>query len=170
MPVTSVAPSWTARLFAHALTSEAMLGVTGCAIAFASGSFALYMNMSEPAQTRPADTYFSVFAQLSKGGRPTSMPATMVRPAAVPSEDIDPIVTGSIPQRVASPIEGERPVLRNVLLRQIDGNSALVEFNDSLAVYKVGDLIPGAGRLMAMTRQGGRPVLETSQGLILEGN
>ena len=164
MPVTSVASSWTARVFARAFTSEGMLGMTGCAIACASGSFALYMNMNAPAPTRPAETYFTVFSQLSRSGRPTLMPVAAAKPVPVLDDDIDPIVTGSIAQREA----GNRPILRNMLLRQVDGNSALVEVNDRLAVYKVGDLIPGAGRLVAMIRRDGRPALETSQGLIVE--
>ncbi len=164
MPVVPFASSWTTRLFARASTSEGMLGIAGCAIACASGSFGLYMNMHGPISSQPVSSYFTVFAQLSQSGRAEAA----VKPSVVTGDDIDPVVTGSIARRVPSPVDGGRPVIANMLLRQIDGNNALVEVNDSLAVYKLGDLIPGAGRLVAMTRQGGRPALETSKGLILE--
>ena len=167
MPVTTLAASWTAKLAARALTSEGMLGVAGCAIACASGSFALYMHAHAPALTQPTSGYFSVFTQLSQGGRVVQA-AAGIKPALATVDEIDPVVTGSIPPRPVARTEGERAILPNMLLRQIDGTNALVEVNDSLAVYKIGDLIPGAGRLMAMTRQDGRPALETSRGLIIE--
>ena len=166
MPVTTLAASWGAKLSARLLTSEGMLGLAGCAIACASGSFALYTNMNGRALTQPASPYFTVFAQMNQGGRAVQA-ASAMKPASAVIDEIDPVVTGSIPQRVARS-EGDRPILPNMLLRQIDGTNALVEVNDSLAVYKIGDLIPGAGRLVAMTRQGGRPALETSKGLIVE--
>ena len=92
------------------------------------------------------------------------------------------MVTGSIPARgekseaLGSPrlSTGARDtatgkqILPNVILQQIDGDSALVEINDRLIVYKIGDQIPGAGQFVAMTRQNGRPALETSKGLIIE--
>ena len=165
MPVTAYAALWTTRLLARVTTSEGMLGLTGCAIACASGSFALYMNMHGPAQPPVSGGYFTVFAQMNQGGR-AAQAAAGINAAAL-ADDVDPIVTGSIPARAAGLSRG-RPILQNMLLRQIDGDNALVEVNENLAVYKIGDLIPGAGRLMAMTRQGGRPALETSKGLILE--
>lgn len=166
MPMAMLAASWSAKLVSRLLTSEGMLGAAGCAIACASGSFALYMNVHGPQATQPTASYFTVFAQLNQGGR-VIQAASGVKPAVLMADEIDPVVTGSIPQRPARS-DGERPILPNMLLRQIDGTNALVEVNDSLAVYKIGDLIPGAGRLMAMTRQGGRPALETSKGLIVE--
>ncbi len=165
MPLTTSAALWTTRLLARATTSEGMLGLTGCAIACASGSFALYMNMHGPAQRPATASYFTVFAQLNQGGR-AAQSAAGVKPGVL-ADDVDPIVTGSIPSRGAGLSRG-RPILENMLLRQIDGDNALVEVNENLAVYKIGDLIPGAGRLVAMTRQGGRPALETSKGLIVE--
>lgn len=168
MPVTTLAAAWTAKLAARVLTSEGMLGLTGCAIACASGSFALYMNTHAPAPTQPSSSYFTVFAQLSQGGRAAQAAARVTKPVVTVPDDVDPIVTGSLPQRSPARVDGERMVLPNMLLRQIDGTNALVEVNDSLAVYKIGDVIPGAGRLMAMTHQDGRPALETSKGLIVE--
>ncbi|WP_158808086.1 hypothetical protein [Beijerinckia sp. L45] len=177
MPVIGPA-SWSGKIFARAFTSEGMLGVAGCAMAFASGSFALYTNMHGPASHEPSP-YFTVFAQLSPRAHAVPVAAAAVlAPVVGIADDIDPVVTGSIPQRAPSaPVPStassatshdSRPILANMLLRQIDGDNALVEINDSLVVYKIGDVIPGAGRLKAMTRQGGRPALETSRGLIVE--
>jgi hypothetical protein len=169
MPVIGPA-SWGGKLFARAFTSEGMLGVVGCAMAFASGSFAFYTNMHGPVGGHQASPYFTVFAQLSPRGRSVpAAPQAALTPSA--ADDIDPVVTGSIPPHASStpsPSIDDRPILANMLLRQIDGDNALVEINDSLVVYKIGDVIPGAGRLKAMTRQGGRPALETSRGLIVE--
>ena len=178
MPVIGPA-SWSGKLFARALTSEGMLGVAGCAMAFASGSFALYTNLHGPMDNHEPSPYFTVFAQLSpRAHAAPPAAAAALAPVIAVAEEIDPVVTGSIPQRPpsapATPPKSattdERPILANMLLRQIDGDNALVEINDSLVVYKIGDLIPGAGRLKAMTRQGGRPALETSKGLIVESH
>ena len=59
-------------------------------------------------------------------------------------------------------------ILPHIILHQIDGDDALVEINDRMIVYKIGDQIPGAGQFVAVTRQDGRPALETSAGLIVE--
>jgi hypothetical protein len=171
MPVIGTT-SWSAKLLARAFTSEGMLGVAGCAMACASGSFALYMNMHGPLGGHEPSPYFTVFAQLSPRAHPSAPAATLAALTPAMSEDIDPVVTGSIPQRAPAQarIAGDKPILPKLLLRQIDGDNALVEINDSLVVYKIGDNIPGAGKLLAMTRQAGRPALETSRGLIVESH
>ena len=176
MPVIGPA-SWSGKLFARAFTSEGMLGVAGCAMAFASGSFALYTNLHGPLGGHEPSPYFTVFAQLSPRNHAAPVAsAAALAPVVGVADDIDPVVTGSIQRRMptsstasATPPD-ERPILANMLLRQIDGDNALVEINDSLVVFKIGDMIPGAGRLKAMTRQGGRPALETSKGLIVESH
>ncbi len=171
--------SWSGKLLARAFTSEGMLGVAGCAMAFASGSFALYTNLHGPLGGHEPSSYFTVFAQLSPRAHAVPVaPAAAVAPVVGIADDIDPVVTGSIPQRAPGNLsskpnavaQDDRPILANMLLRQIEGDNALVEINDSLVVYKIGDMIPGAGRLKAMTRQGGRPALETSKGLIVESH
>ena len=176
MPM-SVLASWSAKFLSRAMTSEGLFGLTGCAMAVASGSFALYMTMHGPAG-RPAGAShdFTVFAQMTSRGRATTH--GKAQPPVETADEIDPVVTGSIPSHAdrAAPatitrevaVADDRPILTNVLLRQIDGDNALVEMNDSLVVFKLGDIIPGAGRLVAMTHQGGRPALETSKGLIVE--
>lgn len=174
MPVIGSA-SWGGKIVARAFTSEGMLGVAGCAMAFASGAFALYTNLHGPVGGHEPSSYFTVFAQLSP--RAHAVPvvsAAALAPVVGVADDIDPVITGSIPQRGPTTARSstataeDRPILANMLLRQIDGDNALVEINDSLVVYKIGDMIPGAGRLKGMTRRGGRPALETSKGLIVE--
>lgn len=167
--------SWSGKLVARAFTSESMLGVAGCAMAVASGSFALYTNLHGPLGGHQPSSYFTVFAQMGPRAHATPVaPAAALASVVGITDDIDPVVTGSITQRTPTPVavatgvNDDRPVLANMLLRQIDGDTALVEVNDSLVVYKIGDVIPGAGRLKAMTRRGGRPALETSKGLIVE--
>jgi len=64
MPVIGPA-SWSGKMLARAFTSEGMLGVAGCAMAFASGSFALYTNLHGPLGGHEPSPYFTVFAQLN---------------------------------------------------------------------------------------------------------
>lgn len=174
----STPASWGAKLLARCLSSEGMLGLSGCMMACASGGFALYMNMNGPSAPATDSHYFTVFAQFS--ARAHRQKLNVMAPVVADRDEIDPVVTGSIPDRseksssnvksaALAPSREQKPVLPNVVLRQIEGDSALVEINDSLSVYRVGDIIPGAGRLMGMTRENGRPALETSSGLIIEG-
>ena len=174
MPVIGPA-SWSGKLFARAFTSEGMLGVAGCTMAVASGSFALYTTLHGPLGSAESSRYFTVFSQMGPRahGVPVA-PAAVLASVVTAPDEIDPVVTGSIPHGAgvapapSATAPGDRPIVANMLLRQIDGDNALVEINDSLVVYKIGDVIPGAGRLKAMTRQAGRPALETSKGLIVE--
>lgn len=167
MPVTTSA-TWSTKVLANVFSSEGMLGFAGCAIACASGCFALYMNMNGPIAGAGGSHDFTIFAQMTPRARTERMMhAAPPAPSDVTAvEEIDPIVTGSIamPQSKST----AAAILTNVVLRQIDGDSALVEMQDNLIVYKIGQVIPGAGRLMAMTRQDGRPALQTSKGLIVE--
>lgn len=172
--------SWSARLLSRAFTSEGLLGMTGCAMAVASGSFAIYMNMHGPWRSNgDGSHYFTVFAQLSPRQRPERI-APVAAAAPIAPDGVDPVVTGSIPRHgiagsgepkpPANPVEAAavRPIVPDLVLRQIDGAEALVEIDDKLVIYKIGDIIPGAGRFLAMTHQGGRPALETTNGLIVE--
>jgi hypothetical protein len=154
------ASSWAAKMLTKAFGGERLLGLAGGAMACASGCFALYMTMHGPsASFSNGDHYFTVFAQLGGHGRPA--PAAVGLPP-----DVDTMATGSIRQKKV--LSDGRPVLQNMQLRQVDGDSALIEINDNLAVFKIGDVIPGGGRLLAMTQEDGRPALETSKGLILQ--
>ena len=181
MPVTSSA-SWGAQVIAKIFTSEGVLGIAGCAMACASGAFALYMNM-QPASNGSGSHDFTVFAQMTPRARAErAARLDAAHPVTTVGDEIDPIVTGSIPARLSESTASagrrrqttdpatasDTTVLTNVVLRQIDGDSALVEMQDNLVVYKIGQTIPGAGRLIAMTRQDGRPALQTSRGLIVE--
>ena len=168
--------AWGTQILSRAFGGERALGLAGCAMACASGTFALYMAAHGPASGfTGGGRYLTVFAQFGGGRDAGQAPAGPIQPASAPvvPVDIDPVVTGSIPARfqktstAASP-GGERPVLANMALRQVDGDSALVEVNDRLGIYRIGDQIPGGGQLLAITQQGGRPALETSKGLIIE--
>jgi hypothetical protein len=180
MPVTSSA-SWAAKILARVLSPEGLWGLGGCAMACASSGFALYMSLNGPA-SGPGSHDFPLFASVSARAHRQKLEPAPVVASAADDEDIDPVVTGSIPGRgekiepLGSPrlsrdardtAAGKR-VLPNVILHQIDGDNALVEINDRLIVYKIGDQIPGAGQFVAMTQQNGRPALETSTGLIVE--
>jgi hypothetical protein len=180
MPITSSA-SWAAQIYARIASPEGLWGLGGCAMACASGGFALYMTMNGPA-SGPTSHDFPLFASVSaRVHRQHFDPAPVVAPA-IGDEDIDPVVTGSIPGRgmKAKPPgslnlsedardgAADKKILLNVILRQVDGDNALVEINDRLMVYKIGDQIPGAGQFVAMTQQNGHPALETSTGLIVE--
>jgi hypothetical protein len=170
---------WGAKLLARFFSSEGMLGLSGCVMACASGGFALYMNMNGPSAPATDSHYFTVFAQFS--ARAHQGKSEMAAPVVADRDEIDPVVTGSIPDRSERSPSGvnsaasdlapqQKLVIPNMILRQIEGDSGLVEMNDSLSVYRVGDIIPGAGRLMGMTRDHGHAALQTSSGLIVEGN
>ena len=150
-------------------------------MACASSGFALYMTLNAPA-SGPRSHDFPLFASVSARAHRQKLEPAPVAAPAVDDEDIDPVVTGSIPGRgekieppVASALSGDawdtasgKRILPHMILHQIDGDDALVEINDRLIVYKIGDQIPGAGQFVAVTQQNGRPALETSAGLIVE--
>lgn len=175
--------SWTAKLLARLASPEALWGAGGCAMACASGGFALYMTMVGPAPGNGSHD-FPMFASVAARAHRLQPDQAPVATPAVQDEEIDPVVTGSIPSRgdkkqapaaaILSENPGDssagKPILSNVILRQIDGDTALVEINDRLMVYKIGDQIPGAGRFVATSSQNGKPVIETSTGLITETN
>jgi hypothetical protein len=180
MPVISSAP-WATKILARILSPEGMWGLGGCAMACASSGFALYMTLHGPA-TGPESHDFPLFASVSARAHRQHLGPAAITPPSVNDDDIDPMVTGSIPARgekIERPgssrvsedlrdVASGKRILPHIILHQIDGDDALVEINDRMIVYKIGDQIPGAGQFVAVTRQDGRPALETSAGLIVE--
>jgi hypothetical protein len=84
----------------------------------------------------------------------------------------DNIVTGSIPQRAATPAAAPKdqtkpPILEGWVLRDYHRGTALVENRSGLYEVRPGANLPGVGRVETITQQNGRWVVVTPKGLIV---
>ncbi|WP_245516692.1 hypothetical protein [Methylobacterium segetis] len=97
--------------------------------------------------------------------------------AARPVEpDLDPLTTGSLPERpIAERPVAERPTLpprpvpappSGYVLRQVSGGQALLEGRDGLRQVAVGSVLPGAGRVLSIRDTGAGWVVITTETII----
>ncbi len=158
-----------------AVTSEHVLGTIGCAIAVASGSFGLYMNLYGPSEPDVnGREYLTIFAQAShrsKSFAPVDAAGALARSD---SPGIDPAPTGSILDGKAQhedPATGgvgpaKPSLLKDFRLRDVFGDTALVEDHARLRIVQVGTVLSGAGRVMSIEQHDGQWSVVTSEGVI----
>ncbi|BAR99122.1 hypothetical protein BV133_1529 [Blastochloris viridis] len=81
-------------------------------------------------------------------------------------------ITAAIPARAAAepakPATGKADIARGWVLRQVAHGVALVESRRGVFEVAVGTPLPGLGRVEAIESRGGRPVVVTSRGMIVE--
>jgi len=75
--------------------------------------------------------------------------------------------TGSIADTHTATVTLQRPTVEGWVLRNVYGGTAVVEGGPGLIQVMPGDSLPGVGRIEAITRQDGRWVVVTSNGLIV---
>jgi len=85
-----------------------------------------------------------------------------------------PDITGSIPQKQATPmVLGDPPttlkppILQDYVLRRVYDGAALIEGRNGIIEVEAGETAPGLGRIEAIKRQDGRWVVVTARGLVV---
>jgi len=88
-----------------------------------------------------------------------------------------PDITGSIPQKQATPVPMvlgdppttlKPPILQDFVLRRVYDGAALIEGRNGIIEVEPGSTAPGLGRIESIKRQDGRWVVVTSRGLIVQ--
>jgi hypothetical protein len=85
-----------------------------------------------------------------------------------------PDITGSIPQKSATPmVLGDPPttlkppIVQDFVLRRVYDGAALIEGRNGIIEVEAGETAPGLGRIEAIKRQDGRWVVVTARGLVV---
>jgi len=85
-----------------------------------------------------------------------------------------PDITGSIPQKSATPmVLGDPPttlkppIVQDYVLRRVYDGAALIEGRNGIIEVEAGETAPGLGRIEAIKRQDGRWVVVTARGLVV---
>lgn len=167
-------PSPIAGLIARRRAREAATerGVFGAAIllALTATGFAGY-TLSQP--TRPYD----VREVLPAGAGPFTW-RRIVTPAAQPEIDLDPVITGSLPDAPptpsspAAPAQGPglvvpaAPPQSGFVLRRAGAGQAVVEGRDGLHQIAVGSVLPGGGRVLSIRSTGAGWIVITTETII----
>lgn len=130
-------------------------------LATVSGSFAAYSIMGS------SNTYsVQPFVPALGGGFAWRRNATPAREAGL---DLDPTITGSLPDPVAPPALARTeaaPGARGYVLRRISDGAALVEGPEGLRRVVLGAVLPGAGRILSIRATGAGWVVITSETII----
>ncbi len=154
--LTPRAPGKTVRR-AALLSGDAALGLFGGTLAAASATFGIAMTLHGPVVDLGKSGNFTVFAQFAP--RPRVTEAKVPDPNSRPDE-FDTTATASIPGR---PLAGG--AASAVRLQWAGAESATILVNGRSSVVRVGDEIPGVGKVLAI-EPGERPMLRTSGGVI----
>ena len=168
-----------ARARRRFFTSERGLGLAGLALAVASGSFAGYMISDRDRQPQFSGAeYLTVFAKLTPSGQ-GSPTAAQGRRRDLDATEPDDLATASIAPNAGSgmndradmptgSVPGAMLSMRGYVLRSVARGAALIESPDGLREVRPGAILPNAGLVTAIEQRGGRWVVVTSQGLIIE--
>jgi hypothetical protein len=150
---------------------------TGIMMAVASASFATYMVASDHSHPQFSGVeHLMIFARQSH-----NTPAPIIaRTGGGPAEDpgVDYTATGSIPEtahRSARPnytLPSVNPqpedIIKDLTLRGVSGNVAVVEGPEGVYRLKVGSELPGGGRVLGIEWRDGTFVVVTTRGVIRE--
>ena len=175
---------------AHAglvVTSDMMMGIAGCGLAFAATSFGIYMTIRGPAPDFGKGHDFTVFAQLAPRERPDASEPVAVQQdaprlarAAVPpsGDDLDTTPTASIPAAAPKLVEAaavlDAPedasangaIIDSASVEVATDKAATILVAGRIRTVRVGDSVPGAGNVVAIT-PGRHPSVKTTRGMIL---
>lgn len=148
------------------VSSDQAMGVFGVCLATASAAFGIGMTVHGP-MVSAGGKDFTVFAQLGPrriNGDASRMNADQARTDA---GELDMTATASIPPRERALAAGsDAKVIPSVTLEAVGSDSATIALEGTTRLVRVGDIVPGAGEIIAIL-PGARPVLKTSQGLIV---
>ncbi len=164
-----------ARKAALSVFDKALVS-TGVLTAVVSASFAAYMvSTDHPHPMFGGIEHLMIFAQPSHG-LPRTMVAEAPAPVAIAQPGIDYTITGAIPQNSAPSIGAPvtdlpEPIVGSYVLHDVhDGAAIVVARNDDVYQVERGSILPGVGRVLAISRRGGKWVVVTAQGLITDGS
>lgn len=147
------------------LSTDAALGAAGCGLATVSAAFGLYMVVhGPPAGSLGTSKDFTVFAQLAPRARRAEPPSV-----AKAEDNLDLEATASIPRGNRPPVEsrpGVPGIVASMAVERVDGEEATIDVHGRALVVRVGDIVPGAGEVLAIT-PGARPEIVTSSGRIV---
>lgn len=152
----------TKGFIAHRITTDAALGAVGCSMAAAAATFGIYMTIHGPSASLGTSKYFSVYAQLAPHRAGGARRGTG-------RDDLDMTTTASIvPRTEAAPVALVPPssIVAGITLRSVQDGRAQILIDGELRSVRVGDLIPGAGQVLAI-RPGRDPSVRTAAGLIV---
>lgn len=147
--------------------SDVALGAFGWGLAVASASFGVYMTMRAPAHGPSSD--FPVFAQLAPRSNEALRPHIPSKTDELDLAATASILTGSHPDatsQTASDAVATAPIVPGIVLRDAGADAAEVAVDGRMQKVRVGDSIPGAGKVLAIY-PGPHPMLKTSRGLIV---
>ena len=152
-----------------AAIERAVIG--GCLmLALVSGSFAAYTLAGSTGEYRVQN----IVPPMS-GGFAWKKGVAPIRTAAVAAIDLDPLITGALPDRPAAaeapaspPTDRPEPDApsRGYVLRRVSGGTALVEGPSGLRQVVPGAVLPGAGRVISIRATGSGWVVVTSDTII----
>jgi hypothetical protein len=152
-------------------TVDWLLRGVGFGCALVAGSFAIYMhNPPNSAPDLRGAEHLGVFAQLK--GKAAGVPQAPPSPArARPPlpDDVDPVTTGSIGDAAATTEPAPaRLVLNEFRVLEVEAGMARIRGRDGEWKARRGAVLPGAGRVLDIERQGNRWVVLTTLGVISE--
>jgi hypothetical protein len=147
---------------------------TGVLTAVVSASFATYMvSTDHPHPTFGGIEHLMIFAQPSLG-YPRAAIAT-VEGTPVERSGIDYGATGTIPPKppASSGVfasDFPEPIVSTYMLHDVhDGAAIVVGKDDNVYQVERGSVLPGVGRVLAISQRGGKWIVVTEQGLITDG-
>ncbi len=149
------------------LSTDFALGAFGCGLATASATFGLYMVVVGPPPGSFGNSKdFTVFAQLAPRRHVEAAPA---KPPPQGGDDLDFETTASIPRRsgrAGRPPDTQTGIVPFVALKSADAGEATIVMGGHAMVVRVGDIVPGAGEVLAIT-PGAQPEIVTTRGRIV---
>ena len=136
-----------------------------------NGKIAETLDRIEKAQTEQRKLALTapatVPAHVASSPAPTTASTTQAAPQAAPD------VTGSIPQKQATPLvlgtppsNLKPPTVPGFVLRRVYDGAALIESRDGMIEVEPGIVAPGLGRIEAIKREDGRWIVVTARGIV----